>query len=74
MGVGAITKHHSEEDRWLQGQPVEDRQTLLDASLALSRVFLEFTDKKCAGGRHHQRLSVTCVFAVSVQCLLLSCF
>ena len=33
--------------RWRQ------RQTPLDSSLALSSVFLEFTDKKHAGGRHH---------------------
>lgn len=57
-GLEGITKQkiHSEEDRWQRGSLVEDRQTLLDTSLALSRVFLEFTDKKHAGGRHHQRV------------------
>lgn len=46
-------KHHSEGDRWQRGLPVEGRQTLLETSLALTSVFLEFTDKKHAGGRHH---------------------
>lgn len=40
---------------------VEDRQTLLDTSLVLSTVFLEFTDKKYAGGRHHQSVCVSCM-------------
>lgn len=46
-------KHHSEGDRWQRGLLVEGRQTLLETSLALTSVFLEFTDKKHAGGRHH---------------------
>lgn len=40
---------------------MEDRQTLLDTSLALSSVFLEFNDKRHAGGRHHQSVYYQCV-------------
>ncbi len=67
-------KHYSEGDRWQRGSLVEDRQTLLDTSLALSSVFLEFTDKKHAGGRHHQCVRVcVCVCWQRTVCAFVLC-
>lgn len=44
VGVG-MGGQHGKGNRWQRGLLVDIRQTLLDASLALSGVFLEFTSR-----------------------------